>query len=114
MNLQALYQQQGGVPQSQYNVVAGGGFAPASGAGTSADAWTCSCGAQNTGKFCGNCGAAKPASAGAWTCACGTENSGNFCSNCGAKKPEAGGAWTCSCGQENTGAFCGNCGAKRP
>lgn len=43
--------------------------------------WTCTCGAQNSGKFCSNCG--KPSPAGGWTCACGTQNSGNFCSNCG-------------------------------
>ena len=115
MNPQALYQQQGGVPQNQYNVAAGGGFAPAAGADAPAGTWTCACGAQNTGKFCGNCGAAKPAPAGTWTCSCGTENTGNFCSNCGAKRPEAASStWTCACGQENTGAFCGNCGAKRP
>lgn len=48
--------------------------------------WTCGCGAVNQGNFCGNCGAAKPAS-GPWTCGCGAMNQGNFCSNCG--KPKA-------------------------
>ena len=49
--------------------------------------WTCpSCGqAGNTGKFCGNCGSAKPAANGPWTCpSCGQAgNTGKFCSNCG-------------------------------
>ena len=46
-----------------------------------AGAWVCSCGAQNTGNFCTNCG--KPRPSAAWTCSCGTTNTGNFCSNCG-------------------------------
>ena len=46
-----------------------------------AGAWVCSCGAQNTGNFCTNCG--KPRPSAAWTCSCGTMNTGNFCSNCG-------------------------------
>ena len=49
--------------------------------------WTCpSCGQTgNTGKFCGNCGSAKPAANGPWTCpSCGQAgNTGKFCSNCG-------------------------------
>ena len=53
--------------------------------------WTCpSCGqAGNTGKFCGNCGTAKPAAGGTWTCpSCGqTDNTGKFCAGCG--KPRA-------------------------
>ena len=115
MNAGSLFNQQGGggTPQSQYNVAAGGGFAAGNGSGNGEGGWTCSCGAQNTGKFCSNCGSPKPAPAGSWTCSCGAENTGKFCSNCGSKKPEAD-TWTCSCGAQNTGAFCGNCGSKRP
>ena len=115
MNAGSLFNQQGdgGTPQSQYNVAAGGGFAASNGGGNGNGGWTCSCGAQNTGKFCSNCGSPKPAPAGSWTCSCGTENTGKFCSNCGSKKPEAD-TWTCSCGAQNTGAFCSNCGSKRP
>ncbi len=51
--------------------------------------------------------------AGAWKCACGAENTGKFCSECGAKKP-VGGAWKCACGAENTGKFCSECGKRRP
>lgn len=73
--------------------------------------WKCSCGTENTGKFCSNCGSAKPM---VWTCGkCGTENSGKFCSNCGSPKPEAAGKWVCACGTENTGKFCSNCGKPR-
>lgn len=48
-----------------------------------------------------------------WKCSCGTENNGNFCTNCGMKKPEVG-MWKCSCGAENNGNFCTNCGMKKP
>ena len=68
---------------------AGAAGGVAAGTGTAAGAaWTCSCGAQNTGKFCGNCGSPKPEAAGPWFCTnCGTQNTGNFCSGCGSKRP---------------------------
>lgn len=68
---------------------AGAAGGVAAGTGTAAGAaWTCSCGAQNTGKFCGNCGSPKPEAAGHWFCTnCGTQNTGNFCSGCGSKRP---------------------------
>ena len=119
MNAQSIFgQADGGVPQSQYPMAAGGGFAApgaSTGAGAGAGEWTCSCGATSTGKFCPNCGSPKPepVAAGEWTCACGAKNAGKFCSNCGQPKP-AGDGWDCSCGAHNTGAFCGNCGTKRP
>lgn len=84
---------------AQQNVAAAGG-------------WTCSCGQQNTGKFCQGCGAPKPAPASSWTCSCGQQNTGNFCQGCGSKKPSA--DWTCSCGETNTGKFCQGCGKPRP
>lgn len=76
------------------------------------EGWTCSCGqAGNTGKFCSECGSAKPE---AWDCPnCGaTGNKGKFCSECGTAKPEA---WTCpSCGNKgNKGKFCSECGQKK-
>ncbi len=74
-----------------------------------AGGWKCACGTENSGNFCANCGAKKPATG--WKCACGAENNGNFCANCGAKKPED--SWVCSCGTENKGNFCANCGNKR-
>ncbi|MGN1101310.1 MAG: SPFH domain-containing protein [Huintestinicola sp.] len=81
-------------------------------AAAAANTWKCSCGAENTGNFCNNCGSKKPAPAGEWTCSCGTKNTGKFCGNCGAKNPNE--EWTCSCGAVNKGNFCNNCGAKRP
>lgn len=50
------------------------------------DVWTCSCGAQNHGKFCSECGSPRPAP-GPWTCSCGNVNQGKFCSECGKPRP---------------------------
>ena len=63
--------------------------APAPAAAPAAGAWTCSCGATNTGKFCSECGSPAPAPAPAkWFCPnCGSENGGKFCSNCGTPRP---------------------------
>lgn len=67
---------------------AAGGVAAGTGTVAAGAAWTCSCGTQNTGKFCGNCGSPKPEAAGPWFCTnCGTQNTGNFCSGCGSKRP---------------------------
>ncbi|HHY64824.1 MAG TPA: SPFH domain-containing protein [Clostridiaceae bacterium] len=52
--------------------------------------------------------------AGTWTCSCGTQNSGKFCTNCGKTRPSAPTQWTCSCGTVNTGKFCHNCGNPAP
>lgn len=63
--------------------------------------------------------AAAPAAAqGSWTCpVCGSGNSGKFCSNCGQARPEAPKASFCTeCGTkfdpENPPKFCPNCGTK--
>lgn len=76
-----------------------------------ANVWTCDCGAENSGKFCSECGKSKPESS-EWTCACGHVNSGKFCSECGKPKPESS-EWTCACGQVNSGKFCSQCGKPR-
>lgn len=75
------------------------------------DKWVCSCGKENTGRFCSNCGKPKPDSD-KWVCSCGKENTGRFCSNCGKPKPDSH-KWICSCGNENTGNFCSYCGKPR-
>lgn len=81
-------------------------------AGTqAANGWVCECGANNTGKFCSECGKPQP-QANSWTCECGTVNTGKFCSECGKPAPAA--EWTCECGTVNSGKFCGNCGKARP
>ncbi len=56
--------------------------------------------------------AAAAPQAGMWVCSCGAQNAGNFCTNCGQPKPQPAG-WTCSCGAQNTGNFCTNCGKPR-
>ena len=92
---------------------------PAEAGGT----WTCENGHEgNTGKFCIQCGAARPEETGddgTWTCENGHEgNTTAFCPLCGAARPEENGddgTWTCENGHEgNTGKFCTQCGAKRP
>ena len=79
---------------------------------SAAATWTCSCGESgNVGKFCMNCGSAKPET---WTCSCGhAGNRGKFCEECGS--PRVAPTWDCACGQTgNTGKCCPECGAKRP
>lgn len=55
-----------------------------------------------------------------WKCSCGQENTGNYCSNCGKAKPQndenttGNNSWNCSCGRiGNTGKYCDNCGKER-
>ncbi len=77
--------------------------------------WICSCGAQNEGKFCSECGAKKPEQANGWTCSCGKVNTGKFCSECGSPRPSEE-AWFCTeCGTKNAAGakFCAECGKKQ-
>ena len=47
--------------------------------------WNCSCGTNGlTSRFCYSCGAAKPVT---WKCSCGAENTSKFCNNCGKPRP---------------------------
>lgn len=113
MNAQNLFamgaQQQEAAPAPQP--------APQQTAAPEAGGWTCSCGKTgNTGKFCAECGAPKPAEAAGWTCSCGAVNKGKFCAECGAKKPAGEPLYKCDkCGWEpedpkNPPKFCPECG----
>ncbi len=109
MNMNMAMQNTGAMPAQNFYQMA----AQQQAAAPVANAWTCSCGASNTGKFCSECAKPKPAPAGEWTCKCGTTNSGKFCMNCGSSKPSADG-WTCKCGAVNKGKFCMECGSPKP
>ena len=80
-----------------------------------ANSWTCSCGTQNAGKFCLECGKPKPAADG-WTCSCGAVNQGKFCMECGKPKPSGAKMYRCDkCGWEPADPkkpprFCPECG----
>lgn len=78
--------------------------------------WQCSCGAQATGKFCPECGSARPSGNSGWTCTCGAVNKGRFCQECGKRKPESLPLYRCDkCGWEpedpaHPPKFCPECG----
>ncbi len=71
--------------------------------------WTCPlCGSTNTGRFCCECGGAKPQQT-TKVCECGyTGPFGKFCPNCGRAVEKE---YTCQCGYQSKNAkFCPNCG----
>ncbi len=109
MNAQQLYAMQQQMQQQQ-------AAAPAPAPAPAANTWKCSCGADNTGKFCAQCGTPKPADAAGWTCSCGTVNKGKFCAECGKPKPAGAPLYKCDkCGWEpedphNPPKFCPECG----
>ena len=84
---------------------------------STSNTWKCSCGAENTGKFCKECGQQKPAPVEGWECPnCKTINKGKFCTECGAKKPAGALLYKCDkCGWEpedpkHPPKFCPECG----
>ena len=108
-----MAQQAGGFNAAQLYQMAPQSQAPA--AEAPKNTWKCSCGAENTGKFCVECGGKKPEVSG-WTCACGSINKGKFCPECGTKKPASAPLYRCDkCGWEpedpkNPPRFCPECG----
>ncbi len=122
MGQQPQYQQAGAYPQVAGMAAAGntaqaGKNASAASGGNPAAEWTCSCGMTgNTGKFCVECGKARPAADAFWVCSCGTKNKGKFCMECGSKKPAGVPQYKCDkCGWEPADPakppkFCPECG----
>ncbi len=112
MNAQNLY----GMGQQQQQQQAPQQAAAPQAAAPHPDAWVCSCGTENTSKFCSNCGNPKPAPAGQWTCECGATNTGKFCMECGKPAPAGAAAYQCSkCGWQpedptKPPKFCPECG----
>lgn len=107
INANQLYQQQ--AEQAQQMQAAPAMVAPTSVQG----AWSCVCGHDNTGKFCGDCGLAQPVPSSNWTCGCGHNNTGKFCGECGS--PNKAVKIVCDkCGftpEEGAGLkFCPECG----
>ena len=113
-NAQSLYQM--GAQQQAQQPVQQNVQQPAAQAAPAQGTWTCECGASNTGKFCANCGKAKPAQAEGWTCSCGTVNKGKFCQNCGKPRPSGAPVYRCDkCGWQPEDPapppkFCPECG----
>lgn len=113
-NAQSLYQM--GAQQQAQQPVQQNVQQPAAQAAPAQGTWTCECGASNTGKFCANCGKAKPAQAEGWTCSCGTVNKGKFCQNCGKPRPSGAPVYRCDkCGWKpedpaHPPKFCPECG----
>lgn len=108
-NLYAMGQERQQAAQSMQAAQTAGAREP------SAGGWTCRCGAAgNTGKFCVECGAPKPAEG--WVCSCGAVNRGKFCSECGKPKPAGVPQYRCDkCGWEpedpaKPPKFCPECG----
>lgn len=114
-NLAQMQMQQNQMNQMNQNSQGNAGNVIGNGvqAAATAGAWKCECGADNTGKFCGNCGKPMPVAETGWTCECGSKNQGKFCCNCGKPAPAPTNDWTCECGTTNKGNFCSNCGKAR-
>ena len=110
-----MAQQAGGI--NAQSLFAMGQQQAAAPAAPKSETWRCACGAENTGKFCVECGAKKPEAAEGWKCpTCGAVNKGKFCMECGAKKPADEPLYQCDkCGWEpedpkHPPKFCPECG----
>ena len=106
--------QAAGGAAGQAGAAAGAGAAAVAGAGGAGAAAGAGGGQAGAGQASAGGAQAGASAQDAWTCTCGTVNTGKFCNECGTKRPENNGSWKCTCGAENTGKFCGECGSPRP
>ncbi len=106
--------QAAGGAAGQAGAAAGAGAAAVAGAGGAGAAAGAGGGQAGAGQASAGGAQAGASAQDAWTCTCGTVNTGKFCNECGTKRPENNGSWKCTCGAENMGKFCGECGSPRP
>ena len=77
-----------------------------------ANEWQCTCGAKNSGKFCGSCGTQKPENNKCSQCGTALPQNAKFCTECGTKVTTASVCGKCGASVAAGAKFCNECGEK--